>query len=96
MVLTLLFLVCFALCGGCGFAPERQARREFMAEHPEAVIREVFVGEGDDQNAHVHIRFSERTSGQAREVMWLYQRQDGPWKAVRKVGPLSPGSDFGD
>ena len=93
-----LLLFCWLLCG-CGMAElDEKARREFMAENPAAIVKAQFVGEGDFDNAYMHVVYTDPGSVQEKEVMWLYQRNlhDDTWAVTRKSEEKPPGSYFGD
>ena len=84
--------VASATLTGCGIYIDKQALAEFTATHPDAKVYEQFVGEGDDQSAYMHFRYTVPTSPDSFEQMWLYQKQEGGWRVIAKVGPKSPGS----
>jgi hypothetical protein len=90
-------LAVIATLSSCGRPLYEQALREFRAAHPDATVQEQFVGEGDFDHAYMHFRYTTPASAERLEQMWMYQRQkDNSWRAIHKIGPKSPGSDFGD
>jgi hypothetical protein len=76
--LAALLLLLLTSCGP-DFDKVEQAFRE---EHPEAVIHELFPGEGDSGNVYIHIHYSQH--GQNGEEVWLYQLIEDRWVNTRR------------
>ena len=96
-----LSIVIVALIGtvlvGCSVVSDKQARQEFEKAFPEAKLYEQFVGEGNDEFAYMHFRYTLSGSDARLEQVWLYQKQpDGSFRAIARDGPKPAGSDFGD
>lgn len=86
----------FLLCG-CGMVTDKQAAEEFKKAHPQAMIYQQFVGEGNSDFAYMHFRYTESGDPKKLEQVWGYARQpDNSWKVAWKADPKAPGSDFGD
>ena len=82
---------------GCNGIKKEEVTNDFKKTNPDAVLLEQFVGEGDSEHAYVHFRYTIGKSNEKLEEVWLYQRQKSKaWKVIKKDGPKSAGSKFGD
>ena len=85
-------LIVLVLIGtACGRDVEGVARVDLRQEFPQAEVRSASVGEGDSDNAYVHLCFRPAPDSQFRGVVRLYQRQDGHWRHTVPVTPITPG-----
>ena len=79
-----LALLCLAT-GACSLPSHDAVRAEFQAEHPTAVIAELYVGEGDSDHALFTIRYRDTTDNRDYRACWLYSDyQTGEWRVMRK------------
>jgi hypothetical protein len=86
-----LLLILVLLGAACWSRVEDLARTDLLQEFPDAHVQSASVGEGDSDNAYVHLCFRSAVDSQARGVVWLYQRQDGRWRRTIPTVPISPG-----
>ena len=85
-----LVLVLVLLGTACGNGVEDMARTALLEEFPNAQVQSATVGEGDSDNAYVHLCFRPAVDSQVRGVVWLYQKQDGRWQRTIPTVPISP------
>ena len=86
-----LLMVLVLLGTACGSGVEDIARSDLVQEFPGAQVRSAKVGEGDSDNAYVHLCFKPAVDSQVRGIVWLYQKQDGRWQRAVPTVPISPG-----
>ena len=86
-----LLLVLVLLGTACGDGVESVARADLLEEFPGAQVQSVVVGEGDSDNAYVHLCFRPPADSQVRGVVRLYQQQAGRWRRTIPAAPITPG-----
>jgi len=70
---------------GCSTPDDDIVRKEFLAEHPNAELVFVGVGEGDSDNAYYHIQYKLSEDDHVLEKIWLYQKNyQGEWRVTKK------------
>ena len=84
-------MVIVLFSAACGSGVERIARADLLQEFPNAQVQSAVVGEGDSDNAYVHLCFRPDADSRLRSVVWLYQEQDGRWRRTITAAPISPG-----
>ena len=85
-------LIALALFGtACGSTVEAVARADLLREFPDAEVQSTVVGEGDSDNAYVHLCFRAAADSQLQGVVRLYQQQDGRWQRTIPAAPITPG-----
>jgi hypothetical protein len=85
-----LLMVLVLLGTACGSGVERLAQADLLQEFPDAHVQSAVVGEGDSDNAYVHLCFRPVADSRLRSVVWLYQKQDGRWRRTITAAPISP------
>src|SRR5688500_8598772 len=86
-----LLLVLVLLGTACGCGVEDIVRTDLLQEFPDAQVQSASVGEGDSDNAYVHLCFRPAADSQVRGVVWLYQKQGGRWQHTIPAAPITPG-----
>ena len=84
-------MVLVLLGTACGDGVERVARGDLLEEFPGAHVQSAVVGEGDSDNAYVHLCFRPAADSLPRGVVRLYQQQDGRWRRTIPAAPITPG-----
>ena len=87
------FLIALVLFGtACSSGVEAVARADLLREFPDAEVQSTVVGEGDSDNAYVHLCFRAAADSQLQGVVRLYQQQqDGRWQRMIPAAPITPG-----
>ena len=75
----------------CSSGVEAVARADLLREFRDAEIQSTVVGEGDSDNAYVHLCFRAAADSQLQSVVRLYQQQDGRWQRAIPAAPITPG-----
>ena len=84
-------LIALVLFGtACSSGVETVARADLLREFPDAQVQSTAVGEGDSDNAYVHLCFRPAADSQVRGVVRLYQQQDGRWRRTIPAAPITP------
>ena len=78
------------LATACSSRVETVARADLLREFPDAQVQSTAVGEGDSDNAYVHLCFRPAADSQLRGVVRLYQQQDGRWRRTIPAAPITP------
>ncbi len=71
------------LASSCGAPSNDDVRRQFLEEHPNAIVLSIGPGEGDGGNVYMHIKY--RLPGDKKEMedVWLYQDLGGEkWENI--------------
>jgi hypothetical protein len=71
------FATFLLLATSCGGPSNDEVKKEFLKEHPNAVILGIGPGEGDSGNVEIHIKYRLPGNDTEMEDVWLYQDLGG-------------------
>jgi hypothetical protein len=75
---AILYFVAFLLlAASCGGPSNDEVKREFLKEHPNAIVLSIGPGEGDSGNVYMHIKYRLPGNNEEMEDEWLYQDLGG-------------------